>query len=458
MTRPTTNPTPPQPYRDPTTFHKLRDLIPAATITRALAAGGVATRRVRRLPLALVIWIPIAMALFAELPLDALVARLRLARTPRGAPPVGSGTLAKARARLGAAAERALFEATARRWADRTARTPAVRWCGLALYGVDGTTLPLRDTPALRAAYGGRSGGRGKPSGYPQLKLVAVMALGSRVIRQVAWGACRRAEQALAATLWTALPPRSLTLLDKGFYSTAVFAAWSRGCPSRHWLVRAKRGTRWRKVHAHGPHDWCVELRVTARARRRDPTLPPTLRARAVWVRRRGYRGTWLLTSLLDAAAYPRAALAALYHQRWSQEVAWDELKTHLRPARQPLRSATRAGVAQEVWGLLLAYNLVRRAAAAQAAAAGVAPTAVSFVATLHALRDAWLFWAHGYSLPATLAAYYVVASLLPPRRSGRRYPRAVKVRTTRFPTKPPLRHAREKPDVEAQNAWIEAA
>ena len=67
-----------------------------------------------------------------------------------------------------------------------------------------------------------------------------------------------------------------------------------------------------------------------------------------------------LLTSLLDPAAAPAAELAALYHQRWEIETAFDELKTHLRGSKIVLRSKTPELVRQEFWGLLLAHFAIR--------------------------------------------------------------------------------------------------
>ena len=64
-----------------------------------------------------------------------------------------------------------------------------------------------------------------------------------------------------------------------------------------------------------------------------------------------------------------------VYHQRWEQELAFDELKTHLSGRAVPVRSKTPAGVVQEIYGLVLAYYLIRRVIhdAAVVASAGVA-------------------------------------------------------------------------------------
>ena len=55
-----------------------------------------------------------------------------------------------------------------------------------------------------------------------------------------------------------------------------------------------------------------------------------------------------LATTILDHELAPAAELAALYHERWEIETAFDELKTHLRGADIVLRSKTPDLVRQE--------------------------------------------------------------------------------------------------------------
>lgn len=67
-----------------------------------------------------------------------------------------------------------------------------------------------------------------------------------------------------------------------------------------------------------------------------------------------------LMTSLLDAEAYPALELVCAYHERWEVEITLDEIDTHQRLAGRPLRSKKPVGVLQEVYGLLLAHYAVR--------------------------------------------------------------------------------------------------
>jgi hypothetical protein len=202
--------------------------------------------------------------------------------------------------------------------------------------------------------------------------------------------------------------------------------------------VRAKANTRLGVLAPLGEGEALVEMRVSAAARRADPALPRVWRARAIRYQRPGRAPQTLLTSLLDGARYPAAELIALYHERWEMELGYDELKTVLLDREETIRSRSPAAVTQELWGLLLAYNLVRLEMARVAAEAGVAPTRVSFVAALRLIRDEWLWCAVASpgAIPRHLRALRAALTLLilPARRGTRQYPRHVKLRMTGYP------------------------
>jgi len=186
-------------------------------------------------------------------------------------------------------------------------------------------------------------------------------------------------------------------------------------------------------------------MKVSAAARRKDPSLPKVWTARAVRYQRRGFPPQWLLTSLLDAVAYPAREIAALYHERWEVELAYDEIKCEMLEREETIRSKSPERVEQEVWGILLAYNLIRLEMERVADEAGVEPTRVSFVTSLHLIRDECIWSAsaspgaiprHLRKLRSNLARF-----ILPPRRSERRYPRAVKIKMSSYPCKRASRH-----------------
>ncbi len=81
-----------------------------------------------------------------------------------------------------------------------------------------------------------------------------------------------------------------------------------------------------------------------------------------------------LATTLLDPAAAPAAEIAALYHEPWEVETAYDECQ---RPTSSDL-------VLQEVHGLMLAHCAVRRLIHEAARKVDEDPDRLSFV---HAVR-----------------------------------------------------------------------
>src|SRR5207237_7385552 len=121
--------------------------------------------------------------------------------------------------------------------------------------------------------------------------------------------------------------------------------------------------------------------------------LPTVWEARAITYKRKGFAASTLLTSLRDVDLYPAHEIVALYHERWELEIAYDEVKTHLLDREETIRSRTPPGVRQEIWGIALAYNLVRLEMERAADEAGVAPTRISFVNALALIRHAWLLW-----------------------------------------------------------------
>ena len=94
-----------------------------------------------------------------------------------------------------------------------------------------------------------------------------------------------------------------------------------------------------------------------------------------------------LMTTILDPDKAPAKELAALYHERWEIETAFDELKTHLRGPRIVLRSKTPVLVRQEFYGLVLAHFAVRALMHDAALMDDVDPDRLSFVHSVRVVR-----------------------------------------------------------------------
>jgi hypothetical protein len=427
-------------YAKPEPFETFRRHIDAGWIEEALTATGTATLRRRRLPVEEVVWVVLGMALFRDRSIEDVVSKLDLA-LPGGGGTVARSSVSQARARLGSEPMKWLFERSASTWAHASAA--AHRWRGLALYGIDGSSLRVPDTLENREHFGGQSGRNGSESGYPLARIVALMVLRSHLLAGVWLGPYGgTSELAPAKQLQTSIPDNSLTVLDRGFLAAPMLIGIKTGGLNRHWLTRAKSNSKWRVLQRLGSGDELVEMDVSREARRQDASLPRTWTMRAIRYQRKGFRPQTLLTSLVDAKTYPAAEVIALYHERWELELGYDELKTEMLDREEAIRSKTPKGVEQELWGVLLAYNLVRLEMARVAKSAKVEPTRISFVESLRLIRDewAWLSVTSPGAIPKRLAAMRanIKRYVLPPRRPKRLYPRAVKIKMSNYDRKRP--------------------
>jgi len=298
----------------------------------------------------------------------------------------------------------------------------------------------VADSAENRDHYGLANGGKRGESAYPLVRIVTLIAARSHLIVAAVFGPYGKSEHQYADELWSEIPSDSVTLMDRNFLA-ARFMLGLQSSPNRHWLMRVKSSTKWRVEKKLGHDDLLVELEVSKSARKKDPSLPAGFEARAVsyQIDKRKPK-QWLLTSLLDAAQYPHAELVTLYHERWEVELSLDEIKTHQLDRQETIRSRSVEGVEQELWGILLTYNLVRLEMQSIADEAGVAPTRISFVTAMRFIRDewAWCAIANPGSIPAKLHRMRenILAFVLPPRRSERRYPRAVKIKMSNYAKK----------------------
>jgi hypothetical protein len=411
--------------------------LPKEWIERALQETGTATLRKRRLPAEQVVWLVLGMALFRDRSIVEVVDKLDLAF---GDAPVAPSAVPQARARLGDEAMAWLFTHASREWA--LASADRHRWRGLALYALDGTSLRVPDTAENRAHFGSATGRT--ESGYPMTRVVALMAVRSHLLAAARFGPYTRGEHSYANELWPEVPDSSLTIVDRNFLVAGVLIPLFRAGRERHWLIRAKSNTSWRVVKRLGPRDELVEMKVSHQARAEDPTLPEVWYARAIHYQRKGFPPQTVLTSLIDAEIYPAAELVDLYHERWEIELGYDEIKTEILEREEAIRSKSPSAVAQELWGILLAYNLVRLEMERVAAEAGVEPTRISFISALHLVCDEWLWCAVAKpgAIPKHLRNLRAkLARLVLPARRARAYPRAVKVKMSSYPrNRPPRR------------------
>jgi hypothetical protein len=423
----------------------LGETLPGSLIEETLQAEGVVPQRMRKLPPDLVAWLVVAMGLYRSLSITNVLRRVVDGLTGFvrfGVAELPCATsISHARDRLGWKAVRALFQRHVEPMLLEHQR--ATTWRGLQLYTLDGMCARMPDTKANDAGFGRPGASRGGKSGFPQFRSLLLVAAWTHLIATAVVGPYTTGELTLAAELLPLIPTGALLLMDRGYYSFAWLASLT--AKAQPFVVRAKtkgRTLRMKKGRVLGRGDRLARLLAPESLAKKRPDLPSTIDVRLVNATRKGFRARLLVTNLLDTACYPAAEVAALYDDRWEAELTNRELKVYQSGKGLMVRSHTPDRVRQEFFGHLIAYNAVRSLMAVAAEEAGVAPRELSFTDCLERIRGALptIALVSGGDRDSLLAALVTELGqcLLQPRRVGRRCPRAIKIKMSKWPRKRP--------------------
>lgn len=418
----------------PFDWNRLGQHLPYEWVEQAVQASGSASIRRRRLPAEQVVWLVIALALYRHQSISEVVDGLELALPATDASFVSKSGIAQARQRTGAAPLAWLFQASATNWAAQD----QARYCfkGLSLFAMDGTTLRTADSAANRRHFGASMAAHDRVGSYPQLRAITLTALPTHLIRDTEFGPYDSNEMVLARQIIPRVPDHSVTVFDKGFLSAQLLCNLVSGGENRHFIIPAKSNTRWEMLGGT-PDDQMVRMRVSAQARKQCPALPEFWQARAVLAIDARGRQRILLTSLSDPLHFKAVDIVSCYERRWQVETSYRELKQSMLGMALTLRSQTVDGVYQELWGALIAYNLIRLEMAKAALEAGQAPDRLSFIRAFHTIQYemTWAAVTRSYGkLPALLSRLRERLKQLPnDKRPGRSCVRAVKSRPFRY-------------------------
>jgi hypothetical protein len=244
--------------------------------------------------------------------------------------------------------------------------TPENLWHGRRVLIIDGSSVSMPDTPANQAAY--PQPVRQKPGcGFPVARFAALASWSTGVVVEAEIDSLSVPERTLFHRLWHRLGPGDVLLGDRGFCSYAdLVVLKQRGIDAVMRLVQRKRAD-FRQGRRLGSDDHLVAwTKPYARPRWLSPeefdALPEDIMLREVRfsVDVAGFRSReiTLVTTLLDPVAYPKAALMALYRDRWLIELDLRHLKVSMH--MDILRGQSPDIVRKEFWAHLLAYNLLR--------------------------------------------------------------------------------------------------
>lgn len=404
-------------------------------VGKALALSGAQSIRRRKLPAEDVAWLVIGMALFSDSSVDNVARRLGISL--KG--PAGKSSICQARDRLGSEPMRHIFHLLVEAWGTQS---PSDAFSGFSLLAIDGAQLRVPDSDENYYEFG-KNGSRNGVTAYPKVRFVASLDVRTRLLADAALGPVKRQESEMSEEIFSRLPDNSICLLDRGYQANMRFWKIVADGVNRHFVCRVRSGTQFVGTQPLADGSVLGYINTGSPSRRKDPKLPRRIPVRVVEYRVVGHEPVRIFTSLLDPCKFPGSAIAGLYHERWEVELAFKEFKADLLDRRETLRSRKPEGIRQELWGALIMYNLIRRRMQVVARAHGVSANRISFHVSSILIYD--FFLAHCGDpalgrLPERLSklSEEIWRLHLPPRRSHRAFPRAVKIKMSPYLRKRP--------------------
>jgi hypothetical protein len=365
----------------------LSKVIPPELMEQALSDTGLERQRACRLSHRVMLWIVLAMGVLTDLPIRLVFKHARRMRMGDKTP--SRSNLCEARQRLGVAPVRRVFELVVKPLG--TPQTLGAFYHGLRLVGIDGTVFDVPDTAANEEHFGRSSNGRGDGA-FPQVRKVSLVELGTHVELAFITGGYRDREQKLVERLWDHIPSGSLLLEDRGFFS---YEHWkeldTRGIKL---LIRLKKDLILQPIEQLPDGSFLAKIYPSSYHRDKDRggivirvieyTLDDPQRTGHGEIHRLG-------TNLLDRVQFPALELACRYHERWEEELTFDEQKTHQDPRRPTkpthLRSQMPEGVEQELYALSLGHFVLRALMVQAAQQENIDVDRLSFTGCLQILR-----------------------------------------------------------------------
>jgi hypothetical protein len=337
-------------------------------------------RRVREIPSRVVVYLLLAGCLFADLGYPQVWHRLVAGLEGLDVPTPTAAALTQARRRIGVKPVRALFDLL--RGPAAAISTIGVYWHGLLVCAIDGTTMTVADSTANLAEFTKQRGGATGGSSYPLMRVLVLVSCGTRTIIDAVFGPATIGETTYAHQLTRGLRQQMIVLADRNFAAAKLIAAVT--ATGAHMLVRCKTGSTGRKlpILRRYPDGSYMSMfgDVPVRVIECEIAIATSSGRRSAVYR--------LATTLLDHHHYPAFGLVTLYHQRWEIETAYLEIKSTILGGRV-LRARTPAATAQEVYALLVTYQILRLAMAdATGTQPDLDPDRASFTIALNAARD----------------------------------------------------------------------
>jgi hypothetical protein len=417
---------------------ELTQVVPFELVDEALAVGGGRERRVRRLPSRVVVYLLLAGALFESMGWSQVWSRLTASLPDPPRVPAGS-SITEAMRRVGSRPLKALFDLVKGPVAVVATRQVA-RFADLLVVAIDGTQIALPDTEVNAVVFAKPKAGPNGATGYPMLRLVVLIACGTRSVLEAVFGTDQVGELTYAGRLTSAMRAGMLILADRNFFATGFLTTLTE--TGADFLIRAKTGTNSLRlpVLERLGDGTAISLIAGKRVRVVEAAITVTITDPDTGDERREEHHYRLVTSLLDPAVASAFDLVRLYHERWEIESSYFELKSTMLAGRV-LRGQHPDAVVQETWAVLCAYQILRTAMAdAILHRPDIDPDRASFTVALNTARDqitrAAAIIATGTKIDLIGRIGTAVIDAVLPARRARTHTRAVKRAISKYRAK----------------------
>lgn len=330
---------------------------------------------------------------------------------------LSDGAISHARMRIGVEVFKILyFKLTA------IIRQLAPDFHGYVTLAFDGVVLNMPDTDKNTEKFGKHKTNRGS-AGFPMMRVVTLMAREARTHLDMEFASYRgkgTGERSLTEKiLQRCTLKNAIFLFDAGFFSSNLLKMLERF----NYIMKINKSAILKpipgKIFSDGSY----------------LTLWNGNTFRVIDVHVKGFRPFRIISSLIDPEI-SALEIVKHYHKRWDIEISYDEIKTHqcatLRgQAPTILRSKKPELIEQELYALLIAYNMTRWLMYQSAKKSGVEALELSFLDCLQWIIDAVDKKNCHYYL-----SFLIANSPIDRPKRKRTNPRVIKVKMSKFKRK----------------------
>jgi hypothetical protein len=424
----------------------LEKIIAPELVRQALATTGKQVTRECKLNNEVMAWVVLSMGLFTELPIRQVFKACRRLRQGERTP--ARSSLCMARQRLGSEPLAALHQLVVRPLA--TPRTLGAFYRGMRKVGIDGTVLDVPDCQEHQ--HWGRSSGSRGEGAFPQIRKVSLVELGTHIELAFVIGGWRDAEKKLVEQLWKHIPQGALLIEDRGFFS---YKHWKLLQKEHNLLIRIQKSMVFKPIESYADGSFLAKVYPSNWYRENDKQ---GIQVRVIEYKlndpqRVGHEDVHrLMTNLLNPEDFPATELIMEYHERWEEEMVFDEQKTHQDPCRAEkttnLRSETTDGLKQELYALSLGHFVIRALMLEAATDANINVDRLSFKGSFQILKTRLPECDPGDEVKLSKwydALIWEISEERIPKRRNRINPRVIKRKMSRW-NKCRAIHRKQKP------------